>query len=757
MKKIAQHVKQLKPNPRILFNEQEIVDIKARIEESERGSRIDFKAMWNKSLELAELYVVEKEFTVLYPSCTVQLDIPLPLVQLEPIGDPPGYTDYPFWTMYSRAVEERIRILSFAFGMTKEKRFATKVKEYLIALSSFTRWFEFPYRGAEGNLSNAHFTIGAAIGYDAIFHTLDSSEKNMIKNAILTKGLQPFKSDFNDHDSHNIIASKRVAMLIGSLSILDSDNSEEVEPFISNSCTYIKNYLENRMMDSDIEGLLYLNVAARHILMAVDTYHRSTGHDEFLKHPYFRFLPDIFIYTLGTGGKSSFVNFSDSFYSLDISYLMAIIASKNQNRIASWYMNKFAESHLETLLNANNIPVPLEPDKYYKNKNSHVFSTIGWACLRSGWMENDHLLAFNSSQSAKNHNHFDQNNFVLHVAGEWLLTNPGYQDYVEGSRRDFTIGTIGHNSMLVDGKGQSQLGKSKFVDWYTSDNFSFVVGESADTYDGNISQWERKILHIDKCYFVIVDKVVKKDKNSVLSFLFHTNAQIYASKENILPGEMTEKTHIKFVGDAASASLYCCYPKDSTKSVEIHKGAEDYGPYLQVVPIDNEQQQYVITILVPEVSQNELEYSITKDESRFYMKVNRKSMIDYILLNEARASFWQTTSNEEIGLQGEQGWISFQVADNMPSKFSVVNGSWLKVQGITIFQSTEAINISYLSNNRGSQLQLEVLKDTQFWLKTPEITSLVINDEKHLPDYKTEKGILELNLSPGIYEIDITI
>jgi hypothetical protein len=164
--KFAQHLKRLKPHPRILFNDEELKEMKARVADKKLESSIDFNNSWYKILELAESYIDEKEFTVVYPSCSVQLTIPLPLIQLEPVGDPPGYIDFPFWTMYSRAIEERISVLSFAYGITKDKRFAEKVKEYLLALSSFARWYEFPLRGAEGNLSNAHFTIGAAIGYD---------------------------------------------------------------------------------------------------------------------------------------------------------------------------------------------------------------------------------------------------------------------------------------------------------------------------------------------------------------------------------------------------------------------------------------------------------------------------------------------------------------------------------------------------------------------------------------------------------------
>ncbi|MEI4768455.1 heparinase II/III family protein [Psychrobacillus sp. FJAT-51614] len=750
-------LKNIKSNPRILFNEFEIDEIKSRLKQSEFGQ------VWKDTLKTAESYVIEEKFNVSYPSCSVELDITLPLKQLEPIGDPLGYTDYPFWTMYSRAVEDRIKILSFAFGMTSEKRFAEKVKEFLIALSSFERWFEFPHRGAEGNLSNAHFTIGAAIGYDAIYSFLSEAEKIIIREAILNKGLQPFKIDFNNHDSHNIIASKQVAMLIGSLSIYERVNKDDIEPFLLNSYNYLSNYLDKSMEDPDIEGLLYLNVAARHILMAADILHRSTGDSTLLNHSYFNFLPNVFVYMLGTGGKSSFVNFSDSFYNLDISFTMAILASKTQNRIASWYLNKFSNNQLDTLIHSNNITEPLEPESYYRNKYSNVFFRIGWASLRSGWKDKDHFLAFNSSQSAKDHNHFDQNNFVLHVAGEWLITNPGYQDYVEGSRRDFTIGTVGHNSMLVDGVGQSKMGKSKFINWYTSQNFTYVIGDATNAYDESILKWERKIFHIDKSFYILVDKVMKKNEENIPSFLYHTTSSMYANEKKLIPGEKLEQNFIEFRGEVVSASLYICYPQKTTKTIERYKGAEEYGSYLKVALTENEKSQYLITILAPEILNNEMSYILNSNEPFFEIQINHKSMdiIYFILINEARESAHQITKDRKLSILGEQGWLSFFNGEKTPCTFALTNGCLIMIEEEAFIKSNANINISGSLKRSGINFEIELKTFTQVVIKTPKPKKIKINgEEEHGYDtayYNNKKGLLELNLHKGDYEVDLDL
>ncbi|RLQ94864.1 heparinase II/III family protein [Falsibacillus albus] len=659
-----QVLKDLKPHPRILFNNEEIVEMKSRVDVTEvSGGAIRFDEIWREIELLAEKYASEKEFSVSYPSCDIVLNIPLPLVQLEPVEDPPGYTDYPYWTMYSRAIEERIKVLSVAYGMTRKDSFASKIKEYLFSLSAFSRWYEFPKRGAEGSLSIAHFVLAVSIGYDSIYNTLASEEIWIVNQAIFEKGLKLLGIDLNNHDSHNIIASKRVAMFIGALTILEEDNKGAIDPFLQNSSEYIIRYMNNRLVEPEIEGLLYLNVAARHVLMAADILKRSTGNDELITHKYFSLLPELFLYMLGTGGQSSFVNFSDSFYKLDVSYLMAVIASNTDHPVCSWYIHQFFEKKLDILLEFRKIPPPIHPDFYYKNKCSKIFPTIGWAAFRSGWGKKDHLLAFTSSESAKDHNHFDQNNFVLHTAGEWLITNPGYQDYVEGPKREYTLGTVGHNSMLADGKGQLNRGRSRFVDWYSSEGFSFIIGEAADAYDSCISGWERKIIHIDKRYFVIIDKVRKEKPETKLSFLFHTPSRIEAGGMVLRPGDRAQERTVKFIGEHSEAAISVCYPFKADSKVCHYTGAEQYGTFLEVVPQEIQEVQYMATLIQPldprEGKPKQSPYTLKHSGALFDLKVENEDTVDYLLMNEERTCVHQSTEDGIVRLAGEQGWVSF--------------------------------------------------------------------------------------------------
>jgi len=759
---ISQLLKDLKPHPRILFNDRELAKIKSRVSVHDAASAISFGEIWDEVHLQAEKYLDENEFKVAYPSCDVVLDITLPLVELDPVGDPPGYVDYPFWTMYSRAIEERIKVLSFAYGMTGDARYSSMIKEYLLSLSSFSKWYEFPHRGAEGNLSNAHFLLGVAIGYDAVFNTLSAQEKEMIEEAIFSKGLQPLEIDFDNQDSHNIIASKRVSMFVGALAILDvPEYKDRAMPFLENSFAYISTYLDNRLNDPEIEGLLYLNVAARHLLMAADILQRSAGRDALISHEYFSFLPDVFMYMLGTGTKASFVNFSDSFYKLDILYSMAVLASNRNHPVASWFIHRFPKKKLDLLLDFKKIPAPVAPDQFYK-ESSKVFPVIGWAALRSGWQEGDHLLAFHSSESAKDHNHFDQNNFVLHTAGEWLITNPGYQDYVEGPRREFTLGTVGHNSMLVDGAGQSHRGRSRLVDWYTSESFSYIIGDASEAYGPEIIGWERKILHLDQRYFVMFDKVEKAVHESELSFLFHTPASIHAGGEILAPGDHTNRNTLRFTGERAAAELSVCYPPDTPKVVTQYAGAEQYGTCMQLKPKEKDEVQNLLTLIRPcELeTKSELNYELFHSGPLFDLKVVDADLgiIDYLLVNEERTTVFQSSKDDQIKIKAEQGWISLAHDEKAPIKFAIVNGNELVLNETVLMHSSENINASGYFYEESAKMKLEQHQEGKVYILCGNPKCVWINGNPPAENqvfWDSEKGELELELIPGTYQLEL--
>lgn len=78
------------------------------------------------------------------------------------------------------------------------------------------------------------------------------------------------------------------------------------------------------------------------------------------------------------------------------------------------------------------------------------------AVLRSGWEAEDLAVAVSCSNSPMGHLQSDSGTLVIGTRGEWLIADPGYQQYAPGDEREFTVGPAAHNAPLIDGRAMTQ-------------------------------------------------------------------------------------------------------------------------------------------------------------------------------------------------------------------------------------------------------------------------------------------------------------
>ncbi len=76
--------------------------------------------------------------------------------------------------------------------------------------------------------------------------------------------------------------------------------------------------------------------------------------------------------------------------------------------------------------------------------------------LRSGWAASDLAVAVAAGNSPAGHIHFDFGSITIGTAGRWLIADPGYQQYMPGEEREFTIGPRAHNAPVLDGRAQEK-------------------------------------------------------------------------------------------------------------------------------------------------------------------------------------------------------------------------------------------------------------------------------------------------------------
>lgn len=66
--------------------------------------------------------------------------------------------------------------------------------------------------------------------------------------------------------------------------------------------------------------------------------------------------------------------------------------------------------------------------------------------LRSGWSADSISVVTSACNSMAGHIQHDAGTVVIGTKGSWLISDPGYQQYMESSEREYTLGVNAHNS-----------------------------------------------------------------------------------------------------------------------------------------------------------------------------------------------------------------------------------------------------------------------------------------------------------------------
>jgi hypothetical protein len=220
-------------------------------------------------------------------------------------------------------------------------------------------------------------------------------------------------------------------------------------------------------------------------------------------------------------------------------------------------------------------------------------------------------LAFRSSPyGGHGHAHADQNSFHVIAYGEDLLLDSGYYpafDNAEPHRLKWAVQTKAHNTVLVDGTGQSwgdARGYGRIAHYEHTDDYTYVVGAAERAYrEVPLSRFDRHLLWLpgtDVETFVIVDDLAAEGgRPRRYDWLLHA-----ARRMEIDPGART----VTVRGERGTAEIRFLAP--STLSFHQHDqfdaparipGAADPLPnqwHLEVTPAVAPEVRFVAVVRV---------------------------------------------------------------------------------------------------------------------------------------------------------------
>lgn len=175
-------------------------------------------------------------------------------------------------------------------------------------------------------------------------------------------------------------------------------------------------------------------------------------------------------------------------------------------------------------------PVDLPASIHYRHIGVVIFNTS----LVDG--NEASTVALHSGRYWAGHQHPDQNHFVIHAYGEKLAIDGGYYDWYGSPHfKAYSMHTLAHNTLLVDGQGQAactQGADGRILDYADSPGYGYTAGDASNAkiYDGRLSRFERRLLFI-KPGFVVIHDLVESPRPSQLDWLLHGLAPIEVDRQ----------------------------------------------------------------------------------------------------------------------------------------------------------------------------------------------------------------------------------
>ncbi len=190
-----------------------------------------------------------------------------------------------------------------------------------------------------------------------------------------------------------------------------------------------------------------------------------------------------------------------------------------------------------------------------KDGPSYFYPWAGQLISRSGYDQEAHWSFFDVGPWGSGHQHNDKLHLSISAFGRDLLVDAGrfaYTGEVAQKFRKYARGTQGHNSVLIDGKGQ--MPDEKVIEkplgslhWRITPEFDYAWNAFDQFYDLKEVEHNRSLMYVRDAFWVVVDQI-KTESTRKLETLWHwhPDCQVELDKQGIVSTE-NEKGNLRLI------------------------------------------------------------------------------------------------------------------------------------------------------------------------------------------------------------------
>ena len=646
--------------------------------------------------------------------------------------------------------------LGLAYRMTGEKQYAEKLKEILFSYCNKNVW-------EEDNLLNrnpswhaglllAKVTRTVAVGYSCIYNYLSPSERKLIVEALVNKGILPTLNDWligpqriHSFDSmgHNWWS---VCVFEAGIAVLAIRNEEprakewldEILKSIPQWIDYQGTILGHKPANFDREGGFYESVnyasfAICSLLKFRLAYLNTFPKAEFVSVPVLDKIDKFFIdVCYPNSGPLMSVNFGDGeFGPNDENPINLLLANGFYKGRYRWYFSQNKLGHRPIGNRSVNDMSPAAFDLIYSldlEKQSvpdspglplsALYPDMGWAMLRSSWNKDATLLAIKSGFTF-NHAHADAGSYILYHNGKNLIVDSGSSSYDAPEYTKYFCQSDAHNVVLFNGKGENPedraTGSNNPGHLYSlldAGDMKYIYANASGPYARYLMRNFRHFVWIGNTILVIDD--LKSYEPGQFEWLLHYEGtpEIKGKDIKIVDGNAGVVVRPLFPGTLESSGKLKLQIKEGAS---LRRSGAPVSYYSILNPIPERVTKFVTAILLPDKDHPEKLPEIETFEGKNMLGVkisdgNKVTYVYYNLMADGRIMH-EPSHNVFDGWETDATMVAMTfAADNKQLNpdnvidYMVVDGSYLRKNGKMAMSSLSKVFM--IARNEGSKLNV---------------------------------------------------
>ena len=453
----------------------------------------------------------------------------------------------------SREALRRLFLLSYAWRMTRQPQYLQRAEKELLAVSAFSDWNPSHF------LDVAEMTMAVGLGYDWLYNDLSAASRTTIRDAILTKGINPsLDPKFNSWltATHNWNQVCNAGMTYGALAIYE-DQPELSRKIINRAIDSIELPMEDYAPDGAYpEGYSYWGYGTSFNVMFISAIEKALGKDFGLSQQP-GFLKTAGYMTNMTGPSGNSFNYSDAGTGGGLHPAMFWFANKLKDPSVLWVErgrllnengNQFVKDRLlpAIMLWNNGIRITDIPQPKSTSWVGDGKSPV--ALMRTSWTDPAAIfVGLKAGSPSVNHAHMDVGSFVMEADGVRWAMDFGMQDYnsleskgvkLWGKEQDsqrwqvYRYNNFVHNTLTVNNELQKVDGKATITSTSASPKLMNATTDMTALYKGLLTKANRGIAIVDQRYVTVRDEVQTPDKSTTVRWTLLTPADVTITGKN---------------------------------------------------------------------------------------------------------------------------------------------------------------------------------------------------------------------------------